>query len=84
MCNCKDMARDWSETQGGRFKASIHAPMCEDFKLHDFACIAFDGGKFIVPAGEVKCVCENIDGEFSVEEIQLTQDQFDSIQEYGG
>lgn len=84
MCNCKDVARDLSETHGGKFQPSIHAPMCEDFKLHDFACIAFDGGKFIVPADEVECVCENIDGEFSVEEIQLTQDQFDSIQEYEG
>lgn len=84
MCNCKDMARDLSETQDGRFKASVHSPMCEDFRLHDFACIAFDEVKFIVPADEAECVCENLEGEFSVEMIKLTQDQFDNIPEYEG
>lgn len=84
MCNCQMMARDFSETQGGAFAASIHAPLCEDFKQLKFSRVTFDLGCFVVPADEVDSVCENIDGPYKVEALMLTQDQFDKLPEYDG
>lgn len=31
MCNCQTMARDLSETMGGKYPASLHAPLCDDY-----------------------------------------------------
>lgn len=84
MCNCQTMARDLSETLGGRFPPSTHAPRCEDFTQNRYSVITFDSGCFIVPADEEDCVCENIDGPRHVEHVMLTQDQFDKLPEYDG
>ncbi|MFM5853105.1 hypothetical protein ACET6I_18290 [Aeromonas veronii] len=84
MCNCQTMARDLSETLGGRFPPSIHAPRCEDFKQLEFSCVKFDEGSFIVPADELDVVLDNIDGPRQVESVMLTQDQFDKLPEYDG
>lgn len=84
MCNCQTMARDLSETLGGRFPPSIHAPKCEDFKQLEFACIKFDNASFIVPTDERDGVLENIDGPHHVETVMLTQDQFDKLPEWEG
>lgn len=84
MCNCQDMARDLSETQGGRFPPSTHAPNCENFKPLEFASIKFDNASFIVPADERDGVLENIDGPSQVETVMLTQDQFDKLPEWEG
>ncbi|MGN5187239.1 hypothetical protein ACTG1J_13530 [Aeromonas veronii] len=84
MCNCQTMARDLSETLGGRFPPSIHAPRCEDFKQLEFSCVKFDDGSFIVPEDELDVVLENIDGPRQVEAVMLTQDQFDKLPEYNG
>ncbi|BEE05672.1 hypothetical protein [Aeromonas veronii] len=84
MCNCQTMARDLSETLGGRFPPSAHAPKCEDFKQLEFACIKFDNSSFIVPADECDGVLENIDGPHQVEIVMLTQDQFDKLPEWEG
>ncbi|MBJ7583334.1 hypothetical protein JHD42_19995 [Aeromonas veronii] len=84
MCNCQTMARDLSETLGGRFPPSIHAPRCEDFKQLEFSCVKLDEGSFIVPADELDVVLDNIDGPRQVESVMLTQDQFDKLPEYDG
>jgi hypothetical protein len=84
MCNCEVMARDLSETMGGRFPPSLHAPQCEDFKLLEFTKINIDNASFIVPTDERDCVCENIGGPYQVETVMLTQDQFDRLPEWGG
>ena len=84
MCNCQTMARDLSETLGGRFPLSTHAPNCEDFKQLEFACIRFDNASFIVPADERDGVCENLDEPYQVETVMLTKDQFDKLPEWEG
>lgn len=84
MCNCQTMARDLSETLGGRFPLSTHAPKCEDFKQLEFFCIKFDNASFIVPADERDGVCENLDEPHQVETVMLTQDQFDKLPEWEG
>jgi len=84
MCNCETMARDLSETQGGRFPQSLHAPRCEDFKPLAFARITFDGTSYVVPEDEREVVCANIDEECQVETVFLTQDQFDKLPEFNG
>ncbi|MGN5232159.1 hypothetical protein [Aeromonas veronii] len=78
------MARDLSETHGGRFPPSTHAQKCEDFKQLEFACIKFDNASFIVPTDERDGVLENIDGPHQVETVMLTQDQFDKLPEWEG
>lgn len=84
MCNCQTMARDLSETYEGRFPPSIHAPKCEDFKQTNFARVISDGAVFIVSAPELGGVLDNITGQYQVETVALTQDQFDRLPEYDG
>ena len=49
MCNCQTMARDLSETMGGKYPASLHAPLCEDYQQVPFTRIGVDGSGCIVP-----------------------------------
>lgn len=84
MCNCQMMARDLSETCGGRFPASDHAPGCEDFKQLEFSRIETEAGSCIVQPDSVDEVCSNLDGDFTVTGVMLTQDQFDKLPEVDG
>lgn len=85
MCNCQTMVRDLSETLGGKYPASLHAPMCEDYKLLPFSRIQVDDSGCIVPEAEAAAVIIGLDGaEYSVSTVNLTQDQFDKLPESTG
>ncbi len=85
MCNCQAMARDLSETMGGKYPASLHAPLCEDYKQVPFTRIEVDGSGCIVPESEAAAVIAGLgDEEYSVSTVHLTQDQFDRLPESAG
>ncbi|MEM0550388.1 MULTISPECIES: hypothetical protein [Aeromonas] len=84
MCNCQQMARDWSETQGGKYPPSTHSPMCEDFKTIEFMRIEVDGSACIVPLEDADEVCNNIDVEFKTSLVSLTAEQFENLPESTG
>lgn len=85
MCNCQTMARDLSETMGGKYPASLHAPLCEDYQQVPFTRIEVDGSGGIVPESEAAEVIAGLgDEEYSISTVYLTQDQFDRLPESAG
>ena len=84
MGNCLQMARDLSETCGGKFPASDHAPGCEDFKQLEFSRIETEAGSCILFPYSVDEFLSNLDGDFTVTGVMLTQDQFDKLPEVDG
>lgn len=79
------MARDLSETMDGKYPASIHAPMCEDYKPVAFTRIEVNGSGFVVPEAEAAAVIAGLDGEpYNASTVHLTQDQFDNLPEATG
>lgn len=85
MCDCQAMARDLSETQGGKYPASLHAPLCEDYQPVAFTRIEVNGSGCIVCTAEAAAVIAGLDGEeYSVSTVFLTQDQFDRLPESAG
>lgn len=85
---CEGLTRSWNETYGRKYPASNHSPMCKNYVTKNFFSVT--------PLGEVGpyCVLESQDAvddlcdghpeEYNVQEIQLTQDQFDRLDEFEG
>lgn len=88
MCNCLGWARDYSECAHlpRWIKPSQHHPNCEDYKLNKYQ-------RLIIPAAGLRLIdtpehiAEMIpedDTPYTIEYVDLTQDQFESIPEFEG
>lgn len=88
MCNCTSMVRTWDETHDGKYPASQHAPPCEDFQLIEFSRFIVDGAALVDSTENIKEVAKSFDdafdGEYKIEQVMLTQDQFDNMPEFAG
>ena len=85
MCNCLPWARTPEMTsQGGKFPPAIHHPHCEDFKLIDYARVSHDGSSCILELNEAQALVEDDAEHYTIEPVQLTKDQFESLPEFSG
>jgi len=87
---CMNHCRDWSETSGGKYSPSKHAPSCENYKTEKFAKLMYlNLGSFICEVSQIDQYREvDKDGEtnhaIQVKDIYLTRDQFDNLQDFQG
>lgn len=81
MCNCSGMARTFEESKGGKLPIANHSPACEDYKLEKFIKISLDGAAAIFEESEA---AEFTDPEYKKEDVFLTRDQFDKLDEFAG
>ena len=86
---CATHCRDWNETQGGRLPPSEHSPGCTNFRLERFAKITYSTGASCVmewPSGTewTDLAVDDEDEPPTLEEIQMTRDQFERLEEFAG
>jgi len=80
MCNCVGMARTFDDERS-KVIPSNHHPKCEDYKLEKFIKISLDGASAIFEENEA---AEFTDSEYKKEDIFLTRDQFEKLEEFAG
>lgn len=83
---CMSHCRDWRETLGGKIPASDHSPRCENFVQNKYQKLTV-GGDWLVDTEEgIKTVVDEFedDEEYTIEDIYMTQDQFERLPEFGG
>ena len=87
---CSDFTRDWRETKDGKFPASNHSPMCKNYVTKKFVQIYIEssGVNLVDYVGSLDLIKEVLDDDdlknMKVEYIDLTQDQFDRLEEFKG
>ena len=82
-CNCQTWARDFS-FEDSRFPYSNHHPWCEHFKQKKYIKLYDDDGhKFILDEDTARFVAKQ-DPDYKMEELLLTEDQFERMKEYQG
>ena len=89
MCNCLTMCRvPEAETEGGRWPMPTHAKNCEDFKQNRYIRLFDDDGNsfidFVDKMHEFMRSMEFKAGNFKSEDIYLTIDQFNKLDEHTG
>lgn len=84
MCNCKTWCRDWSETMGGKYPKSEHAPGCEDYKTEPFVRLEFDGSSCTMEPADAEVMISVSDVEYKQSTVMLTRDQFENMEEFSG
>lgn len=83
-CNCRSWCRDWSETLGGKYPPSNHAPGCILHKKEPFTILEHDGTRCVMEPHEAELLMGNEPGEYLARSILLTRDQFERIPEFQG
>ena len=90
MCNCAGMARTF-DNEDRSLPLSKHHPMCEDYKLITYANVSYGGSDGLIM--EHSMIDEYLKDEvqngsdindFAVTDIQMTEDQYESLPEHGG
>jgi hypothetical protein len=86
---CADHCRDWRETKNGKYPPSDHSPGCVNYKLIKLHCLKINKDWLIDIPKNIKEIVKDFDNAFedidyTVEEIYLTQDQFDKLPEAKG
>jgi len=83
MCRIPDV-----ETENGRWPMPIHAPKCEDFKTERYIRLFDDdGNSFIDTANKMYEFMSSMEfevGNFKQEDVCLTTDQFNNLEELQG
>lgn len=89
MCNCKSMC--WIPdqiTDNGRWPIPVHHPSCEDFKQNRYIRLYDDEGNSFIDFPEKMYVfmssMEFKEGNFKQEDVYLTTDQFNNLDEHTG
>lgn len=80
MCNCIGMGRTFDD-ELPKFPPSNHHPKCEEYKQEKFIRISLDGASAIFEESEA---AEFTDSEYKKEDIFLTRDQFEKMEEFAG
>lgn len=80
-CNCMTWCRDFSETHGGEYPPSNHAPGCDKYNQEPFLRVWLDGSAIVIEEHEKNLY--GIDGTI-YETIMLTRDQFERLPEFQG
>lgn len=84
-CNCSTVCRFPDiETQDGKYPRPNHAPMCNEYKAIKFARVGCDGTFFVAAHEDAKDFISDSTLEYVIEDVYLTQDQFDKIKEFEG
>lgn len=87
-CNCRSHVRDFSETKGGKYPPSYHAPSCSHYKPILFKRFIVDGAIVVDTPDNIKKIAKSFDdafeGSYKVLDVYLTQDQFDAMHEFEG
>ena len=86
---CTHHCRDWRETKGGKYPASDHSPGCSNFNLVKFHRLKISGNWLIDTPKNIKSIVKSFndnfeDVDYSVEDVFLTQDQFEKLPEFEG
>lgn len=86
---CMNHARLWDETQGGKLPASEHAPSCPNYKTKLYKRVRLNernGASFIdTEKGAAAFIAESDDpGEYIIEDVYLTEDQFEKLPDFEG
>ena len=89
MCNCKSMC--WIPgqiTDNGRWPMPNHHPNCEDFKQKRYIRLFDDEGNSFIDFAEkmyeFMSSMEFKEGNFKQEDVYLTVDQFNKLDEHTG
>lgn len=82
---CKDFCRDWRETINN-FPPSDHSPNCPNYKTEKFTRISLDGSSFISEIEEANLFIKELESanEYMIEDVLLTRDQFEKMEEFQG
>lgn len=81
---CALHCRDWRETENGKLPASNHAPSCENYKTKKFIHVITDDGCYVDYLENLELIKQVTDDPVTFEEIEMTQDQFDRLDEFQG
>lgn len=89
---CAHFCRTWSETYGGRFPPSNHAPGCLNFIQKPYCSITLKettGPSYIIPKEEYKMLKESgadltNEDDYDMKDIFLTEDQYEKLDEFVG
>lgn len=87
MCKCKEnhWARDWRETQNGRYPASEHAPGCDEYRTEEFAVVEHEGVRCIMERTEAQAMQKEEEScIYGLGIVNLTRDQFEALPEFQG
>lgn len=83
-CHCWGWARTFGVTDNS-LPISNHHPYCEHYKPERFAKITYPtGASCVVDWAEVDLECEDPEKTPTVEEIWMTRDQFEQLEEFTG
>lgn len=83
---CLNHARIWNEMSGPnglRLPPSDHSPACKNYEVKSFLKVSHQGSGFICEKDELSSL-ELDDEEYRFEEVKMTQDQFDKLEEFEG
>lgn len=88
-CSCIDKRRyPEMETNGGKLPIPLHSPRCEEYRLETFYKVFIAGevdlgGSYIVESeSEAKESVRQEEDYLAYEEIKLTRDQFENLEEF--
>ena len=89
MCNCMTMC--WEPdviTENGRWPLPKYHPNCEDYKAEKFIVFISDGIRCVVTPDDAEDMIKDTDNggieTYQVEEVFISQDQFDNLKEFEG
>lgn len=86
---CATHCRDWRETQRGLLPPSEHSPGCPNFRQERFAKITYCTGTSCIMEWPSKAEWTDLsvddeDEPPTLEEIWMTRDQFERLEEFAG
>lgn len=81
---CKNWCRDWSETQGGKYPISDHAPGCENYNQEEFTRIENDDTACVMEPSEAEAMVNDSEEKYTVTLVMLTRDQFERMSDFTG
>ena len=88
MCLCKDKAwaRTFTETQGGKYPISDHAPGCDEYRVTPYIRFEAFGSSLLMTPSEAMDMLACDDGEhaYTVSVVRLTEDQYERMDEFTG
>lgn len=87
MCECieNNWVREWQETLNGKYPASVHHPLCNEYTEFRYVRISLDGqGTPLIIDPKELSTMEFGDDEYRITDVYLTKDQFDKLPVFQG
>lgn len=83
-CQCLSWCRDFSETKGGKYPVSEHAPGCDKYQPEEFMLVKCGELGSVMESYDARAMGYDKDHQYTVTPIMLTRDQFENLTEFNG